>query len=142
MIWIKLKMILIEHFFLLQSSNKIIYIKIVFYLSKYIAFSQSNLKKCIFGYPNYRKRIYKMVKIVHSSKQAFTIADTFLRESTICCLPSRMNFLDLLAKTQVDDKQIQAAIYRVMGFYQYFMPHVTEFYMASYNGKVEEMKEY
>ena len=53
-----------------------------------------------------------------------------------------MNFLDLLAKTQTIDGDIQAAIYRVMGFYEYFMPKVTEFYMKSYNAKVEEMKEY
>jgi len=47
-----------------------------------------------------------------------------------------MYFLDLLAKTYIKDEKMQTAIYRVIGFYEYLMPHVTEFYMNSYNQKV------
>jgi len=53
-----------------------------------------------------------------------------------------MCFLDLLAKSLAKDQQVQHSLYRVIGFYEYLMPHVNEFYMESYNGKVLEMKEY
>lgn len=62
-------------------------------------------------------QFYKMMKLIKNPKEAFTMADNFLRESTVCCLPSRMNFLDLIAKQLIKDISVQAAIYRVMGFY-------------------------
>ncbi len=47
-----------------------------------------------------------------------------------------MYFLDLLGKSLMKDEKVQTAIYRIIGFYEYLMPHVNEFYMESYNAKV------
>jgi len=48
-----------------------------------------------------------------------------------------MSFLDLIARSLVKDEKVQTSIYRILGFYEYLMPHVNEFFMESYNGKVQ-----
>ena len=53
-----------------------------------------------------------------------------------------MYFLDMIARSLVSDEKVQTSIYRVMGFYEYLMPHVNEKYKTSFDGKVLEMKEY
>lgn len=46
---------------------------------------------------------YKVMKLTQNSKEAFVVAQNFLRQSMISCLPSRMYFLDLIAKSLVKD---------------------------------------
>lgn len=69
-------------------------------------------------------QFYRQVKMTQNSKEAFMLSENFLRESTVCCLPSRMSFLELLARSYVRDEKVQTAMYRVIGFYEYLMPHV------------------
>ncbi len=48
-------------------------------------------------------QFYKLIKLSQNSKEVFALSENFLRESTVCCLPSRMYFLDLLGKSLMKD---------------------------------------